>query len=141
MRSSPEDRSASFYRAGALAKPDKAMSAEAKAIWRKIVAGKPIDWFDEGSLGLLRLYCETLASANRIAVDLAELKTSSQGYNRTMLQWRTQCSAATTLARQLRLGVQHAVERQAAKAGERAPEAQGDALIGGVATGRFKVVA
>lgn len=141
MRSSPEHRAASFYRAGKLAAPDKAMSAEAKAIWRKIVSDKPIDWFDAGSLGLLRLYCETLASANRIAVDLAEVKTSSPGYGRVMIQWRTQCSAAAQLARQLRLGVQHQVERQAAKAAEKAPEAQGEALIGGQAAARFKVVA
>jgi len=141
VRSSAEDRAASFYRAGKLAAPDKAMSAGAKAIWRKIVSDKPIDWFDAGSLGLLRLYCETLASANQIAVDLAGMKTSSPGYARAITQWGKQCGSAATLARQLRLGVQHGVARQAAKASETAPEAQGEALIGGQAADRFKVVA
>ena len=141
MRASAEERAASFYRSGPVPVPPKAMSAEAKAIWRKIVATKPVDWFDAGSLPLLRLYCETLASAERIAADLVEIKTSSPGYSRALIHWRTQCSNAATLAKQLRLGVQHAVERQAAKAAEKAAEGQGDALIGGQAAERFKVVA
>ena len=140
MRGSPEERAASFYRSGAVSSPQKGMSPQARVIWRKIVAAKPRDWFDAGSLPLLRLYCETLVSANKVAADLAEMKTGSPGYARAVTQWGRQCTAAATLARQLRLGVQHAVERQAAKAGEKAPEGQGDALIGGQAAERFRVV-
>jgi hypothetical protein len=140
MRSSPDDRAGSFFRSGARAAPDKAMSADAKVIWRKIVAGKPVDWFDAGSLPLLRLYCEALDGANRLSEGLAVLKVGSPAYRAALADWKIQCGIASNLSKQLRLGVQHAVERQAAKAGESAGEAQADALIGGVPAEPFRVV-
>jgi len=45
-----------------------------------------------------------------------------------------------TSSRLLRLTVSAGIERQAAKAGEKAPEGQGDELIGGQAAERFRVV-
>jgi phage terminase small subunit len=57
-RSSAEERAAKAYRAGGKRPaPPAFLNEEAAATWRKIVAAKPLGWFDEGNLPLLALYC------------------------------------------------------------------------------------
>jgi len=141
-RTSAAERAGAFYLADKTARvPPKALSARARAIWREIVNSKPLDWFDGGSVGLLADHCETQArleecwtclrrmpvGCDEAKAILAEVKILRPNYGRT--------------AALLRLGVQYAVDRRATLAGEGAPDAKGEALIGGQAATRFKAVA
>jgi hypothetical protein len=95
------------------------MSAAARRIWREIVAGKPVDWFDAASSQLLRLHCEAVAGAHRAAAELRELAPGSAEFTRACVVWKMFSGSAITSAKALRLTTQNTVERHAAKAGER----------------------
>lgn len=59
-RQSAEARAAGAFQAGgAPPPPPKHLSKEAAAVWRDIVASKPLDWFDAGAQILLEAYCES----------------------------------------------------------------------------------
>jgi hypothetical protein len=136
------EKSGAFYRADRTAiVPPKQLSARAKAIWKEIVAAKPLDWFDAGSVGLLVDHCRTQERLEDCWRALDRLPVGSVDANLVMRELRTLRTNYATSARLLRLAVSHGIERQAAKAAEKAPEAQGEALIGGQAAARFKVVA
>ena len=141
MRSAA-NRGGAFYRAdNTVREPPKELSQRAKAIWREIVRAKPIDWFDGGSLGLLADHCETQARLEECWAVLRRLPTGSDDARWIMAEVRVLRPNYATSSRLLRLTVSAGIERQAAKAGEKAAEGQGDELIGGQAAERFKVVA
>jgi hypothetical protein len=140
-RASASERSGAFYRADTAARePPRDLSQRAKAIWREIVRAKPIDWFDGGSVGLLADHCETQARLEQCWVVLRRLPAGCDDARVILAEVKILRPNFGRSAALLRLPVQYAVERQAAKAGEKAPEAQGEALIGGQAAARFKVV-
>jgi phage terminase small subunit len=63
-RISPEARSAAaFLTGGKPPEPPKHLDIAAAAIWREIVASKPVDWFDAGAQVLLENYCSSAAHA------------------------------------------------------------------------------
>jgi hypothetical protein len=132
-RHSAEERSASFYRALKLpATPPRGMAADARALWREIVGAKPPDWFDAASLQLLRLHCETLASANRIAKDLRQFVSGSVEHRRACQVWKMYSTQVMASARALRLTVQHAVDTESAKVTEQSSVTPiNDRLLGG----------
>lgn len=141
MRTAVE-RAAAFYRAGKTAKaPPKDLSGRARLIWREIVSAKPVDWFDGGSLGLLADHCRTGARLEECWRRLDRYPVGSSEARLVMIELRTLRANYTTSSRLLRLTVSYGIERQAVKAGERAPDAHGDELIGGEAGKRFRVVA
>lgn len=141
MRSAAE-KAAAFYRAAKTAKlPPKDLSTRAKAIWREIVKAKPVDWFDVGSLGLLADHCETQARLEECWRRLRRLPVGSSEVKLVMLEIRTLRPAYISSSRLLRLTVAWGIERQAAKAGESAADAQGDELIGGLAAVPLRRVA
>src|SRR5215467_783047 len=118
-RRSSAETAASFYRATRQrVEPPRRLPARAKAIWREILASKPIDYFDVGHHGLLADYCETQEALERCRVDLRRLRldcaTSDRLFDRTIKLG----SRLSTLARQLRLTVQWTTDRRATKAGE-----------------------
>lgn len=136
------NRSGAFYRAdNTVREPPKELSQRAKAIWREIVRAKPLDWFDGGSLGLLADHCETQARLEECWAILRRLPAGSGEARAIMGELKVLRPNYATSSRLLRLTVSAGIERQAAKAGEKAPEGQGDALIGGEASARFKVAA
>ena len=141
MRTAAE-RSGAFYRADkAMREPPKALSQRAKAIWREIVRAKPLDWFDGGSVGLLADHCETQARLEECWTLLRRLPAGSREAAMFLAEIKVLRPNYATSSRLLRLTVSAGIERQAAKAGETAPDAQGEALIGGQAAARFKAVA
>jgi len=140
MRSAA-NRGGAFYRAdNTIREPPKELSQRAKAIWREIVRAKPLDWFDGGSLGLLADHCETQARLEECWGILRRLPAGSDDARWIMAEVKVLRPNYATSSRLLRLTVSAGIERQAAKAGEKAPEGQGDALIGGQAAERFRVV-
>jgi hypothetical protein len=133
-RTSAEERSASFYRAGRKSMPPpKVLSPRAKQIWRQIVGAKPIDWFDGGNHGYLADHCEEQARLEAIWVELREVVPGSPESARLTAELKTIRGNLSTSARHLRLTVQEAIQRAATKAGERQATASGDQLIGGAA--------
>jgi hypothetical protein len=133
-------KAGAFYRAGERKEPPKALTARAKAIWREIINSKPVDWFDAGSLGLLADHCRTQERLEDCWRALDRLPVGSVDANLVMRELRTLRTNYATSARLLRLAVSHGIERQAVKASERAPEAEADALIGGVPARPFRVM-
>ena len=139
-RSSAAERAAAFYRTDPASRvPPRALTARARTIWREIVAAKPIDWFDAGSLGLLADHCETQARLEACWVGLRQLPVGCKEAKLIMDEVRVLRANYGRSAQLLRLVVQHAIDWRSTKAAEKAPDAQGDALIGGQAAERFKV--
>jgi hypothetical protein len=133
-RTSAEERSASFYRAGRKPiPPPKVLSPRAKAIWRQIVAAKPVDWFDGGNHGYLADHCEEQARLELIWLRLREVAPGTPESTKLTAELKTVRSNLSTSARHLRLTVQETIQRAAAKTGERQPSAAGNELIGGAA--------
>jgi hypothetical protein len=140
MRTATE-RAGAFYRADPAARvPPKVLSPRAKAIWKEIVKAKPPDWFDGGSVGLLADHCETQARLEECWALLRRLPVGSDDARGLMAELRVLRPNFATSSRLLRLTVSAGIERQAAKAGESAPEAQAETLIGGEAAKRFRVI-
>ena len=141
-RTSAQERAAAFYRAdNTVREPPKELSQRAKAIWREVVRSKPLDWFDGGSLGLLADHCETQARLEECWVVLRRLPVGCDEARTIMAEVKILRPNFGRSAALLRLPVQYTVDRRATLAGEKAPEGQDDALIGGQAAERFKVVA
>jgi hypothetical protein len=132
-RQSAEARGASAFRVGG--KPPEVpagFSPEAAEIWREIVDSKPVDWFDGGSLGLLRLYCRTLVQAERVAVEMeSRPPTSDVAYLERRLALLNGC--CTTLGTKLRLTVQLQISTKSGKITEKPGHDNDDHLLGGKA--------
>jgi hypothetical protein len=133
-RQSAEERSASYFRAGKKPpEPMRGMTPAARRVWREIVAGKPVDWFDSGSLPVLRIHCENIASANRVSRDRARLKPGSPEFRAVSVEMKSAVMELAVTSRQLRLTVQHAIDNEDMATRERGV-LNGDAeLIGGPA--------
>jgi hypothetical protein len=132
-RRTAEERAASFYRARRVVPaPPRGMNARARRAWRDIIASKSPDYFDAGSLELLRLYCEASAGAFQVAADLAGLAPGSVQYTRACANWKMLANGALASAKALRLTVQNAVHTQSAKITERSGASNVDnRLLGG----------
>src|SRR4249920_899952 len=104
-RHSAEGRAGSFYRARAL-QPPSVLTARAKRIWRSITAAKPVDWFDDGQLGLLADHCETQVRLEEVWARLRRYPVGSREGRELMTELRTLRANYVTSARQLRLTVQ-----------------------------------
>lgn len=128
-RSTAEERSAAYYRAGKKpAAPPKGMSAAARRIWTEIVESKPVDWFDAGSLVNLRVHCEVAAGATRVSRQLTRVKPGTPEYRQLSAQAKILGSTLATSSRQLRLTVIASVDVEGQKATERGVVQQ---LLGG----------
>jgi hypothetical protein len=139
-RISADERAAAFYRAGRKAPPPpKMLSHRAKAIWRQIVAAKPIDWFDGGNLGYLADHCETQVRLEGIWAALRQVKPGTEESRNLTSELKTIRGNWSTSSRHLRLTVQEVIERHAAKANEHQAAASGDELVGGNAVKIRKV--
>lgn len=112
-RISAEARSAGAYRAGGKHPvPPKEMQLEAVKVWRAIVRAKPLGWFDEGSLVLLRQYCETTIEAQKFAAMLAGEFDALDDRIEVGKHLVRLNGNLTTMATKLRLSVQAAVDRR-----------------------------
>jgi hypothetical protein len=132
-RHSAEERAARFYHARKQsAAPPKGMTAPARRLWREIIESRAPDYFDAGSLQLLRLYCEAVAGANRLAAGLAGLEVGSAEAARAITGWKMMNASAIASAKALRLTVQNAVHTQSARITERGVVSNVDQrLLGG----------
>lgn len=64
-RSSAEELTASFFRAGSkYPEAPRSLNSEAAQIWNDIVSSRPADFFKPGSLTLLELFCRYSAIQN-----------------------------------------------------------------------------
>src|SRR5215203_3159941 len=106
-------KAGAFYRAGTPAAPPKALSGRARAIWKEIVAAKPLDWFDGGSLGLLADHCRTQARLEDCWRGLDRLPVGCEEARLVMRELRVLNTNFATSSRLLRLTVSHGIERQA----------------------------
>jgi hypothetical protein len=114
--------------------PPRELSTRAKAIWRQIVAAKPIDWFDGGNHGYLADHCEEQARLEAIWRALRQVAPGSPESHRLTVELKVVRGNLSTSARHLRLTVQEAIQRAATKGGERQATAASDSLVGGNAT-------
>ena len=133
-RASAEARAAAAQRAGGKRQqPPEWLSDEARAHWRRIVAAKPLGWFDDGRLPLLAEYCETLVRARQLAERLAEVPPDEKGAQALEVRLMGVNGSCLSLATKLRLSVQSAVDRRSRMLDESGPgeEAAGDPLLGG----------
>lgn len=133
-RISAEARSAAALRAGGKRQtaPDW-LTDEAKGHWKRIVASKPIGWFDEGSLPLLAQYCETLVRARQLAEALRDVPTGEKGAQALEVRLMGINGSCLSLATKLRLSVQSSVDRKSRMLDESGPgeEVASDPLLGG----------
>ena len=136
-RISAEARAAAALRAGGTPPtPPAHLGKDAKAVWIKIAASKPADWFDDGAQVLLERYCETTVQARRIAKRLEALMKAGAWKDAKEFEKRLvlMSQAQTTLATKLRLSVQAIMDRRSGKVGERGVKAsEPDRLLGGQA--------
>jgi hypothetical protein len=95
------------------------MTAPARRLWREIVGSKAPDYFDRGSLPLLRIYCDAVCGANRLAEGLGGLEPGSAEAARAVTAWKMMTAAAIASAKSLRLTTQNAVHTQSARITER----------------------
>lgn len=102
------------------------MSPRAKAIWKQVVASKPVDWFDAGSLILLRSFCVIAADAQELEEKANEIGGRDEAVIESL---RKSALALTTLGTKLRLTVQANVEWESRKNGEKGPKTS--PLLGG----------
>lgn len=133
-RASAEGRAAAAYRAGGKRPaPPAWLNAEAKTHWRRIVAEKPLGWFDAGSLPLLAQYCATLVRARELAERLEALPADKKGAQALEVRLMGVNGSCLSLATKLRLSVQAAVDRRSRMLDEEGPgeEPASDPLLGG----------
>lgn len=133
-RASADARAAAAHRAGGKrpSAPDW-LNAEASAHWRRIVAEKPLGWFDAGSLPLLAQYCATLVRARQLAERLANVEPDVKGAQALEVRLMGVNGSCLSLATKLRLSVQSGVDRKSRMLDESGPgeEAAADPLLGG----------
>ena len=133
-RASAESRAAAALRAGGVRpNPPAGLSLNAADEWRRIVASKPLGWFDAGSLPLLEAYCATLDRLRALHALLLETPPNEKGaayLEQRIMGLNGNCA---TLATKLRLSVQSAVDRKSRMLDESGPgeEAAADPLLGG----------
>ena len=132
-RTSAEERAASFYRAAKqpLQCP-RGLSPRAREIWADVVESKPPDWFDGGCVGLLADHCRLQARIEAIWQALDGLPVKSKESMALSGQLKILLTSYATTARQLRLGVQTAVELRAVKNAESSTTHR-NRLLGGLA--------
>lgn len=116
------------------------MTAPAKALWREIVADRPVDFFRPGSLDLLEAFCQITIEQQRVVRVLARTRVATGDYLDLQKMAARNTAMLTTLGSKLRLTVQADVDRHSRKSGERGDASVGDDLIGGAAVRRLKVV-
>jgi hypothetical protein len=130
-RISQDARSAALYRSGNVAAPPpKALSPQAKLIWRRIVRAKPADWFDASQHGYLADHCETEARLEEVWVGLRQVDPSSQESRVLMNALKVLRANYSVSARHLRLTVQDTIEHKSTKLRERRNPDRDDDLVG-----------
>lgn len=130
-RLSADAKAGALYRqGGAPPKPPKGLSRRATAIWREVTAARAGDFFDEGSLPLLRQYCVMSALAETLEKQLVP------GQTKVLVEHLRVVRLVSTLAMRLRLTPQAHHRRDAAIVTERA--APSSPLIGGAAVIRLR---
>lgn len=138
-RISAEERSAAAFRAGLeRATPPARMTAPAKALWREIIADRPVDFFRPGSLDLLESFCQVTIEGQRIVRQLARTRVGTGDYIELQKVAARNSAMLTTLGSKLRLTVQADTDGRSKKTGERGDAGATDPLIGGAA--RLRVV-
>jgi hypothetical protein len=95
------------------------MSPAARRLWRDIIGSRAPDYFDAGSLHLLRLHCEAVVGATELAAGLAGFTAGSNEAVRAVANWKMMMASAMASAKALRLTVQNSVHTQSAKISER----------------------
>lgn len=133
-RASAEARAATAQRAGSKRpEPPEWLNEEAAGHWRRIVADKPLGWFDAGSLPLLAQYCASLVRARQLAEQLEAVLPADKGAQALEVRLMGLNGSCATLATKLRLAVQSAVDRKSRMLDESGPgeETAADPLLGG----------
>lgn len=105
--------------------PDELTTAQA-AVWRGVVATKPADWFDAGSMPLLAAYCRVVVESERLSQLVDAMSTEwlkdDEGLCRYKELRKLQSMAAADvvrLARQMRLSQQSRYDTQKAATANR----------------------
>ena len=95
-----------------LAPPDD-LTDEQSVVWASVIATKPMDWWDQGSVPLLAAYCRAVVEARKVArlveVMTADMLVMDEGLTRYKELRKIQAALSgeiTTLARQMRLSQQ-----------------------------------
>ena len=122
-RQSVEARAAAAWRTGRVTpEPPSYLSARGKSLWLDILASKPPDWFDAGSLPLLAMYVVAIEIAEDLAVRRSGLPSTPENDKlAARLERRHQRAivAMVQLATKCRLSVQAAVDRRSRMLDER----------------------
>ena len=115
---------------GARRPPPPDLSPEEAMIWRRVVASRPADWFDDGSASILAQHCRHSAAADLLSVRLARFlpedleDREARSLYKGLLTLRAQeTREIVNTARQLRLTQQslYRPETAATKAREAGP--------------------
>ena len=93
--------------------PPRSLSASAKKIWVKVMAAKGREWFDDGNLDILEVYCTNMSIA-KLLTPMAE-KALVEGDMPLFFQLRKEASSLTTSttqqARSMRLTQQATIDK------------------------------
>jgi hypothetical protein len=101
--------------------PPRDLDRAAARLWRDIAEDRPVDWWNPGSLRLLRRFCRTAVYAERLHDALDDELIGSDTAVLVFKQILAANASLGILAAKMRLSVQAAIDGRSTKAGARAP--------------------
>lgn len=78
------------------------LSADARDVWKRVVASKPADWFDVGSVPLLAQYCNVAVQARVIAAQVNEVMQQACETEYRFKRYQKLCALQKALTLQLK---------------------------------------
>jgi hypothetical protein len=110
--------------------PPRGMAPEAAAVWDRVVASRPSDWFDGGAVDTLAAYCRHVAEFERMTARLdalgPEALATMEGvvlYDKLLAMRARETGAVVNTARQLRLNPRAMYDAQKAATAARSAAA------------------
>jgi hypothetical protein len=101
--------------------PPQELTESQAALWREIVAGKPVEWFAADNAPLLAEYVRAVDMGNRLALEIELTLAGTADHSlKDLLKMRdTEAKRATSIATKLRLTQQSRYTPQAAATADR----------------------
>jgi hypothetical protein len=101
--------------------PPQELTESQAALWREIVAGKPVEWFAADNAPLLAEYVRAVDMGNRLALEIELTLAGTADHSlKDLLKMRdTEAKRATSIATKMRLTQQSRYTPQAAATADR----------------------
>lgn len=94
--------------------PPDYLPSMAQAIWREVTGSRPAAYFDRASLGLLEVYCRSLAEHRRLATRIEALDPEADDYAKLVRLADIQAARVAQMATRMRLSQQSRTDSRGA---------------------------